>query len=183
MPATSREDLLEVTRKEFSKLEKLVAGIEENAALYKDNTDTSIKDVVAHRAHWIGLFLGWYRDGLDGKEVFFPSKGYKWNDLKRYNADLRERQEALGWTEAQSTLVDAHHTLVAFMEECSETDLYGGPMAGANNNWTPGRWAEAAGPSHYRSAAKAVRSRVKRLRTADSSTAEIVITDVPQSAP
>ncbi|MQY41669.1 hypothetical protein GG681_03380 [Epibacterium sp. SM1969] len=23
------------------------------------------------------------------KEVYFPAKGYKWNALKRYNADLR----------------------------------------------------------------------------------------------
>jgi len=30
-------------------------------------------------------------------------------------------------------------------------------MQGANNDWTTGRWAEAAGPSHYRSAAKFIR--------------------------
>lgn len=163
MPATSKEELREVTRKEFSKLEKLLGGVEESTALDKDDEDTSIKDVVAHRAHWIGLFLGWYRDGLAGNEVFFPAEGYEWNDLERYNADLCETQQGLGWSGACSRLVDAHHTLVEFIEGCSDDHLYGGPMAGANNNWTPGRWAEAAGPSHYRSAAKAVRARPKML--------------------
>lgn len=167
MPATCKADLLEVTIKEFSKLERLLDSVEENAALVKDDDDTSIKDVVAHRAHWIDLFLGWYSDGRAGKQVFFPAEGYKWNDLKRYNADLRERQVALSWDDARSMLVDAHRTLVAFVDGLSQDDLYANPMIGANNNWTPGRWAEAAGPSHYRSASKAVRAQLKGLLSAD----------------
>ena len=163
MAATSIAELLEVAALEFDKLEKLVRGIEVHLALEKDEDDTSIKDVVAHRAHWIDLFLGWYPDGLAGKEVFFPAEGYKWNDLKRYNADLRETQATVGWPEAISMLVEANERLVAFIESASEDDLYGGPMVGANNQWTPGRWAEAAGPSHYRSAAKYIRAALKRL--------------------
>lgn len=56
---------------------------------------------------------------------------------------------------------DAHHKLMKFLTESSNDNLYGGPMKGANNAWTPGRWAEAAGPSHYRSAAKYTRSRLR----------------------
>lgn len=37
-------------------------------------------------------------------------------------------------------------------------------MTGANNDWAPGRWAVAAGPSHYRSAAKFVRQCTKSDR-------------------
>jgi len=48
-----------------------------------------VKDVISHRAHWIDLFLGWYKGGMAGKTVYFPAKEYKWNDLKRYNAQLR----------------------------------------------------------------------------------------------
>lgn len=163
MAATSKTELLEVTAKEFNKLEKLISGIEEHAALDKDEDDTSIKDITAHRANWIGLFLAWYQDGLAGKEVFFPAKGYKWNDLKRFNADLRHSQAMLSWSDACSMLVEANEMLVAFIESTSDGDLYGGPMAGANNHWTPGRWAEAAGASHYRSAAKYIRARRRTM--------------------
>ena len=161
MAAKTKQELLSITEKEFTKLNKLIASIEPEQALIKDDDDTSIKDVVMHRAHWIGLFLRWYADGLAGKEVHFPAEGYKWNQLKQYNADLRARQSGFGWEDARERLIGRHQDLTSFLEELSEVELYGGPMKGAKNEWTPGRWAEAAGPSHYRSASKYIRSRLK----------------------
>ncbi len=161
MAAGSKNELLEITRKEFDKLVKLTGAVCEEIALRKDDEDTSIKDVIAHRAHWIELFLGWYADGQAGNEVRFPAEGYKWNDLKRYNADLRRSQKGLGWAAALELLQGNCAQLVAFIEGHSDGELYGGPMKGANNAWTPGRWAEAAGPSHFRSAAKYIRARLR----------------------
>lgn len=158
MAATSKSELIEVTKKEFEKLSKLVETIDDATAMKKHDEDTSIKDVIAHRAHWIDLFLGWYWDGQAEKTVYFPAKGYKWNDLKRYNADLRERQTAMGWPEAVSALQGGYAKLMTFIDERSEAELYGGPMKGAKNAWTPGRWAEAAGASHFRSASKYLRA-------------------------
>ncbi|MEM9617125.1 MAG: ClbS/DfsB family four-helix bundle protein [Pseudomonadota bacterium] len=163
MAATSKKELLEVTMKEFEKLETLIATCDESIVTVKDEDDTSIKDVIAHRAHWIGLFLGWYKDGMAGKEVSFPAKGYKWNELKRYNADLRDKQADLSWKGALRSLRAQHKKLIKFIESKSNADLYGGPMAGARNDWRPGRWAEASGPSHYRSACKYIRARRKEL--------------------
>lgn len=161
MAAKSKLDLLEITTKEFEKLAKLINPIAARTALEKDDEDTSIKDIIAHRAHWIDLFLGWHADGLAEKTVSFPAEGYKWNDLKRYNSDLRKRQSDLDWTGAVSLLRSNYDRLVDFIQGRSEEQLYGGPMKGANNAWTPGRWAEAAGPSHFRSAVKVIRSRLK----------------------
>lgn len=158
MPATNKTDLIEVTRKEFSKLDKLIQPLEAALALQPDQDGWRIKDVVAHRAHWIELFLGWYADGQAGKTVYFPAEGYKWNELKRYNADLRQRQADLGWADAVTLLRTDHQRLLMFLEAHSDAELYGGPMKGAYNHWTPGRWAEAAGPSHYRSASKYIRA-------------------------
>ncbi|PRY78760.1 hypothetical protein CLV80_10384 [Yoonia maritima] len=136
-------------------------------ALHKGDEDTSIKDVIARRADWIDLFLGWYSDGLAGKTVYFPAEGYKWNDLKRYNADLRAWQNDLDWSGAVALLQARYDKLTAFIEGCSENELYGGPMKGANNKWTPGRWAEAAGPSHFRSASKYLRAALKKAKDSD----------------
>ncbi|GAA6210017.1 ClbS/DfsB family four-helix bundle protein [Cognatishimia sp. WU-CL00825] len=158
MAAKTKTELLEITDKELKKLINLIAPISDEMALVKDQDDTSIKDVVAHRAHWIELYLGWYADGQAGKPVYFPAQGYKWNDLKRYNSNLRKQQADLGWGAARTLLGDRHKALRDFLNSRSETELYGGPMRGANNNWTAGRWAEAAGPSHYRSAAKYIRA-------------------------
>ncbi len=161
MAATSKLELLTLTEKEFDKLNSILDEFSPKAALTKREDQTSIKDVVGHRAHWIDLFLGWYKDGMAGKEVFFPAKGYKWNQLKAYNKDLRAHQAKLGWSEARAQLKQNHRKLVRLIENLSDVDLYAAPMKGANNDWTPGRWAEAAGPSHYRSASKFARRCLK----------------------
>lgn len=161
MAAKSKSELLDIAQKEFEKLTKLIDSIGSNTAMEKRDEDTSITDVVAHRAHWIELFLGWHADGLAGKTVYFPAEGYKWNDLKRYNSDLRIRQSDLDWPKAVAMLRENYAKLTDFIQGCSEAELYGKPMKGANNAWTPGRWAEAAGPSHFRSASKFLRSSIK----------------------
>lgn len=162
MPAaTTKADLLAVTRKEWERLAALVAEIPDWVALAKDAEDTSIKDIVGHRAHWIELYFGWWEDGEAGRPVALPAPGYKWNELKRYNADLRAAQAHLGWDETRALLAGKHGALMAFLKARSEDELYGAPMKGGNNAWPTGRWAEAAGASHYRSAAKYIRARLK----------------------
>ena len=163
MAAKSRSELLDVTCREFAKLETLIETFSEEQALSKDDDSTSIKDVIAHRAHWIGLFFGWFNDGLAGKPVYFPAKGYKWNELKKYNAELRQQQSDLGWAEAVALLRSRYSELTDFIECSTDQDLYAEPMKGGNNHWTAGRWAEAAGASHFRSATKYIRSRLKSM--------------------
>lgn len=154
MPAaTNIDDLCAITAKEFTKLFKLLEGV--YAALADvPHHDTTIRSVIGHRAHWTELFLGWYGDGQAQKAVYFPAEGYKWNELKRYNADLREAEAGLSWDDVKKMLHDSYVKLTCFID----ADLYGGPMKGDHNNLTPGRWAEATGASHYRSAAKYVRA-------------------------
>lgn len=164
MPAANRSELLEVTQKEWAKLQKVLAELPEDLRLEQDADETSPKDIVGHRAHWIELFLGWYRDGLAGKDVHFPAKGYKWNETKRYNADLRARQSNVSWPDACAMLEANHAELLELVEALTDAELYGAAMKGANNNWTTGRWAEAAGPSHYRSAAKYLRQRMRQAK-------------------
>ena len=161
MPATTKAELLNVTAREYTRLARLIDGLDADLALRKDADDTAIKDVVAHRAHWIDLFLGWYADGQAGKPVAFPAPGYKWNQLPAYNAALRARQAGLGWPQARAMLAAAHDRLTGFLEGLTDAQLYGAPMQGGRNAWTTGRWAEAAGPSHYRSAAKYIRAAMR----------------------
>jgi len=136
--ATSKDELLTVTFKEYGRLQALIADLSDAQATWKDGEDTSIKDVIGHRAHWIDLFLGWYEDGLAGKEVFFPAPGYKWNQLKAYNTALRESQAGTNWPDIGQLLSDNHARLRAFITNHSNADLYGGPMKGANNDWSLG---------------------------------------------
>jgi hypothetical protein len=166
MPAaTDKTTLLTRLDTDYAKLEALLDTVPETRALAADpeGDPATIKDIVGHRAAWIDLFLGWYADGQAGKDVALPAPGYKWSDLKRFNADLRARQADMGWDAARKLLADNHHRLRAFLGSMEDAALYGGPMKGGRNAWTTGRWAEAAGPSHYRSAARTIRARLRAL--------------------
>lgn len=160
MPAaTNRADLIAVAEKEFAKLDALIAGVPEDLANRGFEDGWSIRDVILHRAHWIGLFFQWLDEGESAQ---MPDHGVKWNQLKPYNAGLRDRYADASWAEARDRLARGHARLMAYLREHDDAALYGGPMPGGTG-WTTGRYAEAAGPSHFRSAAKFIRA---CLRTA-----------------
>lgn len=162
MPAAqSKADLIAVTEKDWAKLSKLLDGVPEEVARLQDDDRWSIKDVVAHRAHWIGLFFQWLDEG-EAAET--PDHGVKWNQLKPYNAAMREKYAHKSWAEARAWLTTEHERLLQFIESSDDAALYGDPMPGGNGKWTTGRFAEASGPSHYRSAAKFVRATLRRAR-------------------
>ncbi len=166
MPAaTSKDDLLSITLRDYAKLAQVIEAVPADLRLLRDGEDTSPNDILAHRAHWITLFLGWYHDGAAGKQPQIPAPGYKWNQLKAYNAALREAQSGIGWEDSCKMLDRAHGSLVAFISSLDDAALYGAPMRGGVNHWTPGRWAEASGASHYRSAAKYLRARQRQAST------------------
>jgi hypothetical protein len=91
-----------------------------------------------------------------------PDHGVKWNQLKPYNEGLRERYRDVPWDEALARFRAAHARLRDWMERADDATLYGGPMPGGTG-WTAGRYAEAAGPSHYRSAAKVIRGYLRTV--------------------
>ncbi|MCF8483380.1 MAG: ClbS/DfsB family four-helix bundle protein [Rhodospirillum sp.] len=159
MPAaTTKDALIQRTEQEYENLEKLIVCLRPDQALRIHAEGPSIKDLIGHRAHWIDLFLGWYAEGQTGNKVAIPAVGYNWSQLKDYNAKVREEQKILDWGGLRTLLAKNHGVLLTFMEEHSQETLYGGPMPGGGSKWTTGRWAEAAGPSHYRSASKWIRA-------------------------
>lgn len=171
MAAQSKDELRTVAQKEFAKLTKLLNALDESAASFKSSDGgVSIKQVISHRVHWLDLFFGWYEDGKAGQDVQTPAPGYKWNQLKPYNAKIYERAASKPWTTVRDELEARHTALLAFIDGLENDVLYAQHTYPWTNNWTIGRWAESSGPSHYRSAAKFVRQ-VKREIAARTETA------------
>lgn len=161
MAAQSKDELRALTQTEFAKLTKLLDTIDESQADFQSGDGVSIKQVIGHRVHWLGLFFGWYEDGKAGKEVQIPAPGYKWNQLKTYNAKVYHAAATKPWADVRGELDTGHATFLAFIDGLGGDVLYAQHIYLWTNNWTLGRWAESSGPSHYRSAAKFVRQ-VKR---------------------
>ena len=163
MPAaTNKTDLLAVFDKDLAKLRKTLDGVDEaKSSLSAPGDDTTIKGVIAHRTHWMGMFHGWYEDGVAGREVHVPAKGYKWNQLKEYNAPLYARGNETPWAELLSEFEAACGKLRRFLESCDDALLYTNGAYPWTGKWTLGRYAEASGPSHFRSANTYIRKALK----------------------
>ena len=148
---------------EWIKLGKLIDKVPEALALEPDKDSVTIKDVLGHRAAWIDLYLGWIAQSASGAPVFMPAEGYKWSMLPELNAKIRQDQVGLSWPDARALLNDRKAALGAALNKQSDAALYGGSMPGGNGKWSMGRYGESAGPSHFRSAAKYIRARLKAM--------------------
>ncbi|WP_180967011.1 ClbS/DfsB family four-helix bundle protein [Cohaesibacter celericrescens] len=159
MPAaTNKDDLIATTCKEFDKLDLLLSALsQEDATWVPPEEEISIRDLVAHRSHWIGLYFRWYEEGKAGKDVQTPAPGYKWNQLKSYNAQIYQAASSVDWGETLVHFRQQHQVLLAHLQALDDATLYTKHLFPWMNEWTLGRWAEASGSSHYRSAAKYVR--------------------------
>lgn len=166
MPAaTNKKDLLAVFDKDLAKLRKTLHSIDEEAAMWSAPDDTiTIKGIIAHRTHWMHLFHGWYEDGIAGREVHVPVKGYKWNQLKAYNALLYAQGDQTSWEALIVGFQAACDKLRSFIETHDDADLYTNGAHPWTGKWTLGRYAEASGPSHFRSANTYIR---KALRSSE----------------
>lgn len=163
MAATSKADLISITEKEFDKLQATLKDVDDALAETPHPKDKiTIKDTVLHRVHWINLFFKWRRESEAGKEAAIPAAGYKWNQLKEYNARIREETKDVSWPNTKTRLKQAHKKFLKLLNELDEKTLYGPNPYDWKNNWTLGRWAESSGPSHYRSAAKYIREIKKK---------------------
>lgn len=166
MPAaTDKTELLAAFDIEFDRLMRLIAPLgEAEAGLSAPDDETSVKAVIAHRTHWIGLFIGWAEDGRAGRTVEVPAPGVKWNELKPYNAKLYAAAEARPWSEVAGAFKTEAARLRDFIDAADNDELYTvGHYDWLGAKWTMGRYAEASGPSHFRSAAAYIR---KTLRAA-----------------
>lgn len=167
MPAaTNKIELLAAFDKELAKLRETLDEVDEalSAALIPKD-EVTIKGIIAHRTHWMAMFHGWYEDGAAGREVHVPAKGYKWNQLKEYNALLYARGNETPWADLLSDFGAACNKLRRFIEAHDDASLYTTGSFPWTGKWTLGRYAEASGPSHFRSANTYIR---KALRSARS---------------
>ncbi|MFT6785969.1 MAG: hypothetical protein ACJATG_001971, partial [Dinoroseobacter sp.] len=167
MPAaTSRRELLAITKCEFENLNRTLDTVSQELAITPFQDGLTLKDIIGHRAHWITLYFTWVEGARAGKAVQTPAPGYKWNALKAYNAAVRQDQFDLTWIDVRDALSEQHARLMAFFEAETDASLYTAPLHPWMNEWTLGRWGEAAGASHYRSAAKFARACLKASQEA-----------------
>ena len=161
MPAaTSQSELLAAFDKTLALLKADIAGLSEaegNMA-WPEGDAWSIKAILYHRAHWIDLFFQWVAAENAGET---PAVGVKWNELKAYNGALLPEAGKLSWADVYTLFEAKQAALRAWIAVQDGGWLYQTGHYPWMNKWTLGRWAESAGPAHFRSARKGIRKILK----------------------
>jgi hypothetical protein len=110
----------------------------------------SIKDLFAHLTEWEQLFLGWYRQGLAGRDPARPAAGYKWNQTPALNRAIWRKHEDRSWRQVRRRFDRSYDQILSLATSLTQRQLL-----------TPGHWpwtgklplASYLGPnscSHYR---------------------------------
>ena len=163
MPAAkTKADLIAVTKKEWEKLAKPVANIDENTASLEDGGGSSATRIVAQP----GSICTSHGEGMPRPEppLEMPAPGYEWNKLKALNEAIFQNQKGWTWSATYEVLEGAHLRLLAEIRGVSETEIYGQSLA-PSLKWTRGRLCRSGGHQSYRFSAKVLRKLKKDLNS------------------
>lgn len=126
----------------------------------------SAKDVLAHLAAWIKMFLGWYAADQRGERPATPAEGTTWGDLPTLNQRIYEAHCAQPLAEVRSGLAAAHREVCALLRQLGDEELFQPNMYTWTGRSTLGAYAASCTGSHYLWARTEIRKGLKAKQMA-----------------
>ena len=161
----SKDDLLTAIEREHALFVGLVESLSPDLRVEPGawGDGWTVKDLLAHLTEWERMFLGWYRQGLEGGAPALPAPGYKWNETPRLNADIQRRHAAKSWARVQADFDASYEEILTLARELDKAEL----LDPGHHPWT-GKlplmtYLAANTSSHYRTASKILRRFLRRL--------------------
>jgi len=167
--ATSKAELLAEIARERRKLEVLLALIPADRKLEEVADGFSVKDLLAHRAEWGRMLLGWYIQARAGAHPAVPSAEFKWNQLPALNAQIHRRFAEAPLERVETDFTEVHDQLSAVVEAMTGDELFVPAYYPFTGSTTLAAYVTSASAAHYRSAAKLIRRWWKAQQPAGSS--------------
>lgn len=139
---------------------------EEEKDIFVEGVDRTPVQIISYQLGWLRLVKSWDEDELSGKEVFMPTKEYKWNNLGGLYRDFYKQYEDYSLEELIEEfdfLIDMYNKWIG---ELSEKELFQQgyrKWTGDKPNWPMARWIHINSVAPF----KTFRSRIrkwKRLR-------------------
>ena len=159
MKYTTKQELLDDITEERKTFSALLAKIPESRysepGVWGDGWN--IIDLIAHLAEWHTMFLRWYDDGLNEREVVMPAPGFKWNETPALNRAIWEKHRDRSFFSVWADFEVSLDRIVELGEELSEAAL----LRPGHFEWTgENPLVTYLGPntaSHYRFASKVLK--------------------------
>lgn len=120
----TKTKILEMIRNERESLEALLGQLSEEQMTYPGlENNWSVKDVLAHIAHWERRMVGWIEESLRGEVPQRPAPGVPWDDLDGLNEQvyLSNLDKTLG--EVLADFHSSYQQSLKVVEALTEEDL------------------------------------------------------------
>lgn len=124
MAEKTRNRIIMLLEKERSKLNELLKELPVDE-FEKPGVvgDWSVKDVLAHLAHWEEGMLTWLKIARDGIDVTGPEEGLKWKDMKEFNRRIYEAHKNEPLEEVMQYFHLNHEKFLNMVKQISDDEL------------------------------------------------------------
>lgn len=164
---TTKEDLLEASNKEYTKMIDLIENMsidDQNKNFNFEDRDRNIRDVLMHLHHWHQLMDEWYIQGVIEKEMFnTPGHGYTWRTLSGLNQELWEKGNQVTLEEAKKLLNKSHDKIETYIKSHTNEELFSKNQYPFTKSTTLGSYFVSNTCSHYLWAQKKIKNHIKSV--------------------
>lgn len=162
---TTRSELLERIDSDYAALWSIVDSVpidrRESPAACEH---WSVKDLLAHLDAWHELFLGWEREGRDGRRPAMPAPGLTWSQTPELNDRIWQATRDDSWDEVTSRLAASHTAVRDVVASYDDEHLFAKKRFRWTGSTSVGSYAVSATTSHYDWARGQIRAYLRRLR-------------------
>ena len=135
--------------------------------LLLDGVDRTPGEIIAYQLGCMGLIRGWDKDELDGKEVFMPAPGYKWNQMGALYQGFYEKHKDESLSRLKMLFAADLDSFIQWLDGFSNDELFkpGGRKWAAStaSNWPIWKWVHINTVSPFKSFRSKIR-KWKKLR-------------------
>ena len=160
----SKSELLELSQKNFQKLNDLIDGFsesEQNTEFQPGTLNRNIRDVLGHLHEWHLMMLGWYDIGMSGEKPDMPAKGYTWKTISDLNRKIWEKYRNTSLPEVRQLLGESHEKVRNLIEKHTNEVLFEKKRYKWTGSTSLGAYLISSTSSHYDWAFKLIKKAKK----------------------
>lgn len=171
---TTKQELIEASTKEYTKLISLIYSIPEEHRDDKFDYDVSkekgahwtrdqnIRDVLIHVHEWHNLLIKYVNNNENGIETQFLMEGYNWKSYGDMNIVFWKRHQKTSLEESLKLLDKSHNEVMSIVDKYTDDELFKRTFKWTGNN-ALSSYINSATASHYVWAYKKINKFAKSL--------------------
>jgi len=172
---TTKEDLINTSKKNYTKLINLINSIPEENRKENFNIDITgkkelhwqrdknIRDVLVHLYEWHELMLKWVSSNKIGANKNFLPDKYNWRSYGEMNQEFWENNQDISYDDIFEKFKESHKKIDSLIETFTNEELFSKGVFDWVGGTTLGSYFVSVTSSHYNWAMKKIRLFKKTL--------------------